>query len=219
MLNSMTPQRTFLLSGAGYLFIFITGIYSNFMVVEPFINGQENLNPLSISTGLASFWITALIDVLLAGLLFMIFRSIELSITSLSMVMRLFHAILFGVALAILSVSMHLPSNQELSSLSLNLYKMMWDVGLLFFAIHLLTMGWLMIKSVNMPTWIGIGLALAGMGYVLDSGSRFLGFTDESIQEFTTVTVVLCAVLGELAFTIWLLKKGFSSTKNVSTIG
>ena len=212
----MKTNRLFLLSGIGYFLIFLTGIYANFIVVEPFIKGEltGNVN-VETATGLASFFLTACIDALLAFSLFALFKSINKSLAIISMSFRLFHALVFGVALALLSVGIQLgQTNQEFSTLILYLYKMMWDVGLLFFAIHLCTMGFLMIQSGSMPKWIGIALILAGISYVLDSGSRFLGFTNEKVQEVVMILVIIHAVLGEFIFTIWLIRKGYIFNKN-----
>jgi hypothetical protein len=206
----MKTQHLFLLSGFGYFLIFLTGIYSNFMVVEPFIQGKLIGDVFfETSTGLASFFLTACVDALLAFSLFAIFRSINKGLAAISMSLRLFHALIFGVALALLATGIQLQvTHVELSQFALSLYKMMWDVGLLFFAIHLGTMGYLMIQSGAMPKWIGIALMLAGISYLLDSGSRFLGFTDEKVQEIVTILVIAHAVIGEFIFTVWLIRKG-----------
>ncbi len=206
----MKTQQVFLLTGIGYFLLFLTGIYSNFIVVEPFIKGKLVGDVFfETSTGLASFFLTAFIDALLAFSLFIIFQSTNKIVAAISMSLRLFHALLFGVSLAALAVGIQFQTtNTEFNQFALAMYKMLWDVGLLFFAIHLGTMGYLMIQSGTMPKWIGIALILAGMSYLLDSGSRYLGFTDEKVQEIVTILVIVHAVIGEFIFTTWLIRKG-----------
>ncbi len=74
-----------------------------------------------------------------------------------------------------------------------------------FFALSLLLTGWLVHRSGFLPRVIGILLALAGAGYLVQSFGTFLapGMTDV----WATVVLVL-AIPGELVFALWLLAKG-----------
>lgn len=75
-----------------------------------------------------------------------------------------------------------------------------WNAGLIFFGIHLL-LGLLAFRSGYVPRVLGVLLALAGLGYLVDSLGTFLssGYSAE-VAVFTGV--------GELLLMIWLLAKG-----------
>ena len=89
--------------------------------------------------------------------------------------------------------------------LSLNLYDYMTLVWGFFFGLHLLLLGYLVYKSAYFPPILGVLLALASLGYILQSYGAFLVPQYDAILD--TVVLVL-AVPGELAFTLWLLIKG-----------
>ena len=74
-----------------------------------------------------------------------------------------------------------------------------------FFALSLLLTGWLVHRSGFLPRVIGILLALAGTGYLVQSFGTFLapGMTD-----VWATGVLVLAIPGELVFALWLLAKG-----------
>lgn len=81
------------------------------------------------------------------------------------------------------------------------------------FGLHLLLLGYLVHKSDLFPRILGILLVLAGIGYLLQSFGAFLAPQLDQIME--TVVLIL-AIPGELAFTLYLLIKGVKSQKSIS---
>jgi len=75
----------------------------------------------------------------------------------------------------------------------------------LFFGFHLLLLGYLVYRSEFWPRILGILLLLAGVGYLVQSFGHFLL---PQFDDILSVVVIVLAVPGELAFTIWLLAKG-----------
>ncbi|WP_371749984.1 DUF4386 domain-containing protein [Streptomyces sp. NBC_01283] len=75
-----------------------------------------------------------------------------------------------------------------------------WDAGLIFFGVHLL-LGSLAFRSGYAPRVLGVLLALAGLGYLVESFDAFLSAgCSAAVSVFTGV--------GELILMIWLLAKG-----------
>jgi hypothetical protein len=58
--------------------------------------------------------------------------------------------------------------------LSLQVFDDGWAIGLVFFGIHLVILGYLFFKSDYVPRILGIVLAIAGAAYATDSFGRFL---------------------------------------------
>jgi len=79
---------------------------------------------------------------------------------------------------------------------------MVW--GLLF-GFHLLLLGYLVYKSSFWPRFLGILLLVASVGYLAQSFGHMLV---PQFDDVLSVAVIVLAVPGELAFTIWLLWKG-----------
>ena len=74
-----------------------------------------------------------------------------------------------------------------------------------FFALSLLLTGWLVLRSGFLPRIPGILLALAGVGYLLQSFGTFLA---PDLAGTWELIVLVLAIPGELVFAIWLLAKG-----------
>ncbi len=74
-----------------------------------------------------------------------------------------------------------------------------------FFALSLLITGWLVFRSGFLPRIPGILLALAGLGYLLQSFGTFIA---PDLAGTWELVVIVLAIPGELVFAIWLLTKG-----------
>ena len=79
-----------------------------------------------------------------------------------------------------------------------------------FFAVSLFLLGYLVYKSELFPGILGIMLAIAGAGYVLDSFGIFLMPQHQAL--FANI-MIAPAIIAELSFTLWLLIKGIRTPK------
>ena len=88
--------------------------------------------------------------------------------------------------------------------LFLNMHSHGYDLGLLFFGISNLFLGYLITKSNYVPAMLGYGLAAAALVYLLGSYARFL------LPDVVPLIEPLYAIplAAELAFCLWLLVKG-----------
>ena len=91
---------------------------------------------------------------------------------------------------------------------SITAFEAIWSFGLIIFGVHLITVGFIAIKTKGIPKVLSILLILAGFSYSL---IHFLyGFIPE-VNRFTgLLELILMApmFIGELGFGIWLLVKG-----------
>lgn len=78
-------------------------------------------------------------------------------------------------------------------------------IGGAFFGVHLLLLGWLLIRSDLFPSALGIVVLMAGGGYLVESFGIFLFPVHETL--FTGL-VMVTAVLGEVGLCLYLLVKG-----------
>jgi hypothetical protein len=228
-------KKTARLAGAGYLVIFITGFFANFFVLEGLVvegNAQatsENIlaNLMQFRWGIFAFLIMVVIDVLMAGPLYILLKSVNKNLSLLSAWLRLVNGTIFGVALYSLFGILHLLSGAEYLSalepaeiharvmLHLEAFNFIWLIGLVFFGLHLFLMGILILKSDYIPKIIGGLLQLAAVGYLTDSFAQFLLPDYKSVQHVFELVVLIPGVIGELSFTVWLLIKGVK-TKNTT---
>jgi hypothetical protein len=78
-------------------------------------------------------------------------------------------------------------------------------LGMVFFGLHLGTLGYLVYRSGFLPRMLGILMVISALGYLADSFTKFL--VPQS-AETLAVLVVVTALIGELPLTLWLLIRG-----------
>ena len=80
----------------------------------------------------------------------------------------------------------------------------------LFFALHLVLLGWLVYRSGFFPRIPGALLMLAGLGYFAQS---FGVIVAPNLSDSLSTVVLILAIPGELVFALWLLIKGIDEDK------
>ncbi len=92
-----------------------------------------------------------------------------------------------------------------LALLYLEAHKYGYILGLAFFGVSTLMVGYLALSSRQMPRPLGVLLVLAGAGYLIDTFSFFLipGYDGSA-----SPVVLAPALVAEVWFALWLLTKG-----------
>jgi hypothetical protein len=160
-----------------------------------------------------------LVEVLLSGLLYVLFREVHRSIAFGAALARFGEAVIQGANLVTSALVLGvvtggsalaaLPAAQQDALLYLfqqanGAMVLVWG---LFFGLHVVLLSWLVYRSGFLPRWLGVLLMLAGLGYLTQSFGALLV---PSAAPMLDVVVVIAAVPGELAFTLWMLVKGVS---------
>jgi len=210
-------------SGIAYLLIFLCGFYANFAILESLVEFNDPIttttniikNHSQFGYGLIGFVIMVIFDLILVWSLFKITITVSKRLSSLASLFRLLHALLFILGLICLfevymetSGAMYSDTLQHEIFTSLVYFDVFWTIGLLFFAVHLIILGYLILKSVNIPDVLGILLFLASIGYFVDSLAKLFFEGYDHLKSYFEILVILTGVIGELSFTIWLLVKG-----------
>lgn len=176
--------------------------------------------------GIASETVVFLVEIIMAAIFYVLLKPVSPMLSLAAAFSRLAEAVVQAVNLLpsilvflLVSGSGYLtvfePEQRDaLVMLSLNLYDYMTLVWGFFFGLHLLLLGYLVYKSAYFPPILGVLLALASLGYILQSYGAFLVPQYDAILD--TVVLVL-AVPGELAFTLWLLIKGVKEQQTTAS--
>jgi len=208
-LASWSPRTAALIAGVALSLMAVLGGFANFGVLVPMITpGDAAQTAQNISgsrllflSGVASFVIVALLDILVAGALYTLFKPVSRRISTAAAWLRTIYALLLMVAVSRLLVGWSLLGNPEKALPVLESFNTIWVISLGLFGISLLLVGYLAIRSAFMAKVFGILLALAGAGYVADAiGMVF-------IPGFTAVFAQFMFV-GEVAIIFWLLIRG-----------
>ncbi|SEK17873.1 protein of unknown function [Parapedobacter koreensis] len=88
---------------------------------------------------------------------------------------------------------------------SIRLHSAGYNISLLFFAVHLMLLGYLVYRSALLPKIVGVLLVLAGLCYAINSLSAFL-FPAFANAIFPAILVP--CFLAELLFSLVLLIRG-----------
>ena len=77
----------------------------------------------------------------------------------------------------------------------------------LFFGVHLLALGWLILKSDVVPHLLGWGLFTGAFGYLMQ-GIAKLTFVDVAAINYTFIALLVIVSISEISFGLWLLLRG-----------
>lgn len=213
------------IAGVLYLLIFITAPFA-FLIGKSIVlvPGDASATAEKILAseplfriGIASETIVFLIEIALSAILYVLLKSVNPVISLAAAFSRLAEAIIQAVNLIpsifiLLLVGgtgyLTVFGSDQLNALVLlflDAYGYVTLVWGFFFGFHLLLLGYLVYKSGYFPRILGILLVVAGSGYLLQS---YGAFVLPQFSDFLDTLVMVVAVPGELAFTIYLLWKG-----------
>ncbi len=217
----MSLRNIALISGLAYLIIFITGIYANFTVLEPMISWEDPVQTYqTLSENTAAFqaavWAFALMlacDLFLVWGLYRLLVHAGPKMALLASVLRLINVVFFVIAWYYLAGVGNLlgqpgQGSGSVASAVMDLlvrFDRIWLAGLVFFGLHLLILGRLVLKSPVVPRFIGILLAIAGVGYLIDSCAQWWLPSYAEYEAVLSLVVILPGVVGELSLTLYLL--------------
>ena len=223
-------SRTARDAGVLYLVIFIVAplayfvARSSILVEDDAAATARNLidNEGRFRFGLAAESVVFLVEIVLAALLYVILRPVSRTISLAAAFSRVAEAVvqaanLLPASLALLAVggagyfaTFDQEQRNELVLLALDTNEFMILVWGLFFALHLLLIGYLVYRSDFFPRILGVLLGLASIGYFAESYGTILS---PGASDVLGIVVVALAVPGELAFALWLLIKGVNEEK------
>jgi hypothetical protein len=173
--------------------------------------------------GMAGEATIVLVEIVLAAVLYALLRPVSRTMSLAAALARAAEAVVMAAGCLVASVFTLLVVSEpgylaafdsdQRDALALFFQEANDDIVLVwgfFFALSLVLTGWLVHRSDFLPRLVGILLALAGVGYFVQSFGTFLvpGLTDT-----WALIVLVLAIPGELVFAVWLLIKGVDEDK------
>lgn len=141
--------------------------------------------------------VVACLDVVIGVALFVALRGRDSLLVAISAGMR----IAFAAVLAVAAGSLAAPADVDR-------FHAVWEMRLFLFAVHLALVGAAMMRADQMPTWIGILVFIAGLGYAADAASLALWPANPlSLGEFLFV--------GEVVLLVWLIGWGGRDLRSI----
>lgn len=169
--------------------------------------------------GIAADLIVMVFEIMAVAMLYFMFRDVSktlsfaaamarLSMVSVMSAMLFFHA---GASLLVHSdqvmTSFSAMERADLAGLFLEMHRAGVWIWQVFFTVHLLLLGYLVLQSNRFPALLGYGLMIGAMGYVLDSAYAF-AFPEAAWLGMLRAGLLVVVTLSELGFALWLLIRG-----------
>lgn len=230
-------QKAGRLAGFAWLIIIVAGIFAEFFVRMQLIvptdaattahNIAESQWLFRIS--IASDLVMLVFDVVVAVALYVLFKPINQGLALLAASLRLVMNAVLGINLLNLIIALLLSTGaiystvfeptqlQTLALLFITAHSSGYDIGLVFFGLHLFTIGYLIYQSGYVPKILGILLIVASSGYLIDSFANILLPQGEAILAAIASVLLVLALVAELAIALWLLLKGVALQQTQGT--
>jgi hypothetical protein len=227
-----TARRSAIVAGAAIMLVAVLAGFGNLVVVQGLVtpgDASTTTHDITASEGLfrlgvASLYLAALLDIVVAWALFTVFTPVHAELSRLSAWLRLAYAVVFIVALSQLAgipallnesdrTGAFTASQIQAQALAkADAFHTIWSAGLILFGAHLVGIGVLAYRSGFVPRLIGGLLVLAGAGYAFDSFVSV--FTEHPVFVVSNVTF-----LGEFLLGVWLLTRSRRSTLTTQSAG
>ncbi len=209
-----------LIAGCSLLLMAITaGFAFGYAHTSLVVPGEPSLTLANIQNAAGLFdyeligWgIILITDLLVALSLYWFFRPVDKLTSLITGVIRLVYAAILAIAIYQLLAAWSLastnsPDANKVMELISN-FEAYWSLGLIIFGLHLVGLGCLSYKSKAVPQWIGFLLYVAGVSYIVINLMKAL--MPQIMEIIVAAEIVLSApmAISELAFAVWLLRKG-----------
>ena len=219
--HKITLRSAALIAGIGLLIAAIAAPFAEMYVFPRLIVSYKPMetaarvmaNESLYIAGLYAYLVTFICDLVITWALYILLKPVNEHLSLLTALFRLVYTVIALVALMNLITAYRLLTTPEYltifnkdqlyaqAMICIRAFKNHWYFGIIFFAIHLLMLGYMVLKSNFIPKIMGILLIICGSGYLLTSLRPYL---------FPAINVdfALYTFFGELVFMLWLLIKG-----------
>jgi len=217
MEKELTLSKTAMIAGFGLLIMALTVPFAEFyifpkLITDDIVNTTDNIinNRMLFTTSIFLHFITLIADIIVAWALYIFLKPVNKEFSLLTAWFRLIYTAVYLIALVNLIKILNLIgssnlTNENQQSENVNFYidsfRLEWSFGLIIFAIYLILLGYLVIKSSYVPKVIGALILIAGLGYLTHTLGAFIIPT-------INLDFLFFTFFGELIFMIWLLVKG-----------
>jgi hypothetical protein len=207
--NTRSLRTASLIAGLALALMAVLAVFGNFVALQPLVTPEDaTKTAMDISNsealfrwGIASLILVAVLDIIVAAALLRLFEPVNRSLAITAAWFRVAYAAVYLVAIIQLVVALGLLGDPEQALRAIDAYGTIWLVGLIFFGINLLLIGYLAYRSGFMSKVFGILLVIAGLGYIAD------GFLAVLVPD-PPISIGQFTFIGEVALIFWLLIKG-----------
>ena len=226
-MNQKSIKNITLITGIAYALVFAISIVGNGFYLEKVLEKGDWLltyqniveYPLTFRIGISSWFLVIICDIIVAWGIYILFRSTNKELALLTAWLRIIFASIYAIGfLQLFELSTLIHDNVFIDSfsqsqlvtqtmLSMKHYNSYVNLSFLFFGIHIGLLSYLILKSNFISKPIGYALAIACIGYLINSFGCFLSQDFANNQYLFVVFVAIPAIISELSLTIFLIVK------------
>jgi hypothetical protein len=220
------------IAGLLYLIVIITGFFAEVFVRQALRVSNDAMatahniqsSEMLFRYGFVADLINFIVGLPCVIIIYNLFKSINRTLIRLAMMFVVIQTAIIAVnllfqmtPLLILGGDDYLNTFQPsqlgaLSLLSLNIQALGYGIGLVFFGLYCLIIGYIIFKSAIVPRLLGILYAISGFGYLMNS---FIMFLSKDFANPLFVYLAIPIFIGELSFCLWLLIMGVKERERI----
>ncbi len=222
------PKAYARFAGLNYAAIFALAIYANFFVLSKLLVGgdaaataaniAQNENIFRIA--FACLFVVMIADVFISWAFYYLLQPVSAPLSMLSSLFRLTYTIAqigvllnFAKALQITSAPEFFAAPGALAYLFTAAHQGEFTLTLIFFGVHLVLLGYLIIRASYLPALVGFLVGVAGLGYIVDGFASVVFDGYGPLGDIALYVVIAPALIGEGALMVWLLIVGVDRRK------
>ena len=220
-----SPQRYARIAGILYLAIILLGLFGEMYVRATLVVSGDAAatsaaiaaSPLLWRAGIAGDLLMHVFDVPVIVVLYYLLRPVRRSLALFATLINVVQTSVLAankmtllIPLFLLESSRYLAAFSPeqvhaLAYLAIYAHGYGFAIGLIFFGVACLVRGYLIFETGYLPKILGVLMAIAGLGYLVNSFALLLA---PSLANAMFPAVLIPAFVGELSLTLWLIFKG-----------
>ena len=197
-ITNLSTSKAAMVVGIAFISsIFIVTLVDDFLLANFVVPGDTaalardvEANGRLFGFAIVGYLIVLVLDAIIGLALYVVLKPANKNLASLTAVLRLLYA--FTVIIGIFALAFQIIDVYNYASIKL--------LGYLFFALHILILGYAVFKSAYIPKSLGILLVVASFTYIVF-------FVDLNLPEALGIIIMLTMAVAELSLSIWLMVK------------
>lgn len=228
--DDLSLRKVAILTGNAIVIMTVAAVFATDMAIGRLVVPEDATTTISniqasemlFRTGVFSWFIVLICDVLIAWGLYLFFKPVNESLSLLSAWFRVVYAAMLGASILNYGEVITHINNSNPEALPtdqvwhlLQAFDNTWSIGLMVFGFHILLLGYLVYTSGYAPKWLGVLLIISFGGYLLINATHLLFPGYEKLTSILDWIFILPMIIGEVGLGLWLLIKGRHVIKKV----
>jgi len=206
----MKTKQLSVITGILYLSLIFIGPISIMIIPEMFNGASDLASYVNNNQSLLRIWLIAdlsliTIEIILTTTLYLLLAKLDKTKALIAFITRL----MMIVVMIVNSFMILLMLNETTPDVMLSTYLYLHGAGAyiwgVFFFIHVLVLGLILLKVTHIKNWIAYSLVIGSFGYLLDS-TLFITNISSQLASIILAATLVIVVIGEVTFGVMLVR-------------